>query len=430
MHVHSRRGCPGATTTEAAEPLAVGPGAGEQVNPVADRPITERLPYQGPRGRRRRRRGWTNLRVALAPLVVLALLAAVELSCDIVARSWRELPGIESRAIGEVTNWGGLAWTEQGLITVGWDDDEPGRYQRYDESSARWVPLGISSEGICDAPDGLVDARPIGAGTVGGILRCGGTRPEVRLVSMQVRTGVAEPVLGPMRYWADEVAFAPGGSEALVAETGGDICASVRWVGPDGEDVRDVMVGDGARAWSLAAQFEVDDEAERLLAQIDDEDLPDFPDCEDAGGNARDPAWSSRDEVALFISPTAQVRRGLARIDAPYEIWLMDGDGGGGRTIATAIQYPHAAAWSPNGDCLAFSAQITGIDGLWLIGSDRDSVTLLRDGRHPAFAWNPTDAEMAVTASSNDGVVEVLSGAPLRDGCYAGTTTNPERRPG
>jgi len=327
-----------------------------------------------------------------------------------------QVAGLQSRPLGTaIAEAGDLAWTDDGLIAVG--GLTGARYSRYDDDDRAFRDQPLSSDD-CDHIQGLRTATPIAPDRVGGVLVCKpGELTTDQVVDVHIDSGEASPLLGAVRYGADAIGFSPDRDEAVVGQSSGDICASVRWLGPAGEEVRDVEVGDGQDTWSLAAMFRASDEQDRLLSQPT-YDVDAYPNCEDAGGLAREPAWSSRDQIALFISPESQRRSGAARIKASFGIWVMASDGRDGRFVLEDVTFPEKLAWSPNGACLAFVGMIDGTSGLWVKQLASDDVQLLVPDHHWSFAWSPDTGEMAVGTAGLAGQVDVISGPELSNLCF------------
>jgi hypothetical protein len=162
---------------------------------------------------------------------------------------------------------------------------------------------------------------------------------------------------------------------------GSSICENIVWLTREGIEAIPVTVGDGARSWRL-----------------DDPRLSDPTQCANPRvGRARAPAWSADGKTIAFLgSPETIGMRGQERLDAPWNLYLMDPRNLHLRRVVDGIRGAGKLTWSPDSLFLAFNGGVPGKgNGTWVVsahdgrlrhvGTDTlSSVTFSPDGRQIA----------------------------------------------
>jgi len=170
-------------------------------------------------------------------------------------------------------------------------------------------------------------------------------------------------------------------AKRAVVDYGSSICENMGWLTSTGVETIPVTVGDGAQTWRL-----------------DDPRLSDPTQCGDPQlGRAEAPAWSWDGKLIAFLgSPETIGLRGQQRLQARWNLYLMDprslqlqkllGDIRGGGTLT----------WSPDSRLLAFNGEVPGKgSGTWIITAS--DATLRRVGADPlsSLSFSPDGKQIA-----------------------------------
>lgn len=177
------------------------------------------------------------------------------------------------------------------------------------------------------------------------------------------------------------------------------LCASIEWITPEGPLVRDVIVGEGDRRWSLALYFERHAQNQALL--VDDSWSSDeYLDCDapDAGGLAQNPALSpDGTKIAFFISGEAIGKVGGARSGAEKELWVMGPEGQDPHRYMGGWYQSGGTTWSPSGRCLALVGERGRERGIWLLNFRENKLEHVSEFEAQTVTWSPDGSTIAAS---------------------------------
>lgn len=198
------------------------------------------------------------------------------------------------------------------------------------------------------------------------------------LVAVSPHNGEVTPLvttepLGYLRsFAAPGLTVSPDMSLAIVS--GGNIlCESLVLVDASGVRYLPVEVAGEGGSWRLDEYFLTD---ARLCTDL---------------GRAGGAAWSPNgEEVAFLGSPQSIGVAGMARLDVPWNIYLMDSRTWMGRLVLADVAYPSEPSWSPDGRWLAFSGLVQGKgQGTWLFDPKGGQVNRLTTVMLTSPDWSP-----------------------------------------
>lgn len=166
-----------------------------------------------------------------------------------------------------------------------------------------------------------------------------------------------------------------------VVDYGSSICENIAWLTRAGIESIPVPVGDGARSWRL-----------------DDPRLSDPTRCGDPQvGRAQAPAWSWDGKMIAFLgSPDTIGLRGQSRLDAPWNLYLMDPRNLQLHRVLGGIRGGSNLTWSPDSRFLAFNGDVPGKgSGTWVVAASDSALQHVGADTLSALSFSPDGKQIA-----------------------------------
>lgn len=140
-----------------------------------------------------------------------------------------------------------------------------------------------------------------------------------------------------------------------------------------------------------------------------------FPDYQ----RTSNPSWSPNGDLIAFAG-TEQFPFGDSEdfkswreiesgLQYPWDIYLVDADGGDQRTVLSDVRNVDQFKWSPtNRNLISFAGNPFGRNGIWTLDIDNSELTLIWPQRAP-YDWSPDAKKMAIIRWEGQGEVERTS---------------------
>lgn len=308
----------------------------------------------------------TPRKLALASRWLLPTLVMVWLGACGVARSngdptsvsYGDLPAhVLPAAAGAVF---GLAWVKDGALVfvrdsnvVGSGTTTPFEAWQLDPSTGSLSKLDfVKSDSGCARAQYLTPA-PLPDGRVGFSEDCerSATKaiPDVfRVVAVDPNSHQSEVLVNDLPFLPQETFWNTAITRAITSDLELSLCPALVWLGRDGVQQSAIEVSSSDGTWRL------------------DEPRPGTRgnDCQGLA-RASLPRWSPNGgSLAVVASPRSE-EGGMARINEPWDLYLVDIRSGLGTSRLTGLLHPQAMAWAPDSRTLAFSASYSGREGTW-----------------------------------------------------------------
>jgi len=198
------------------------------------------------------------------------------------------------------------------------------------------------------------------------------------LVAVSPRDGeinplVTDKMLGYLRsFAAPGLSVSPDKSKAILS-VGNLLCESLSFVDANGVKYLPIRVGSGESSWRLDEYF-----------------LSDSRLCTDLG-RAGGASWSPDGEAIAFLgSPQSIGVSGVARLDAPWNLYVMAPGTWAPHLVLADLTYPSEPSWSPDGRWLTFSGSVEGNgEGTWLLNLDAGQLKRLTTVPVASPVWSP-----------------------------------------
>ena len=330
--------------------------------------------------------------LAIAIIAALALVVpAVLLGRQLLDRT-AEVP--MQRVTAPRGDYGWLAWLPSGWLIVRYEvsDREAGRSTwrlwRLHLDGSGLTPLPLDADPACRQtwfhnPAALPDGR------LGFEKNCLGLKDESGrpltedsryLMAYDVETSAVERLVAQqLTFPLGQYTWNPMMTRGLLG-TGGSLCSSLAWLTPTGIGYPSFVIEEDGRSWPLADYFGNEDTCTR-------------------DGRAGLPAWSPDGTIIAFLaSPQSMGVDGFARLDQPWNLYLMDPEDQQPRKVLADIKGPGGLAWSPDSQWMAFTGQGPWWrDGLWLFNPQTTTLHRIADGKELyAVAWSPDGQQLIV----------------------------------
>lgn len=293
--------------------------------------------------------------------------------------------------------YSGLAWLPSGWLVTGYEPKEvgyePGQPRptwrlwrfRLDDGAFEQLPLGDDPRCFQTR---FKDPSTLPDGRLGFVELCGPPLirgepvrgADVYLMAYNLDTGEVKPLVPrPINTLISQFTWNPDLSRGVVGA--GDICASLLWLTQDGFEYFEITFSDEGRSWRLDEAFRRD-----LVTEG----------CSDLG-QANLPSWSPNGHwIAFFASPQSIGVKDLARLDVPWNLYLMDPVDLKPRRVLANIKYPRSLAWSPDSRWLAFGGEVVGRGrGLWLFAPATGALHRVTSKYILWLAWSPDGQQIA-----------------------------------
>jgi hypothetical protein len=211
------------------------------------------------------------------------------------------------------------------------------------------------------------------------------------LVAGSLESGSIEPLvtsspLGFLRSFAPPTLTVSPEMDMAIVGAGNFLCGSIAMVDHQGLRYLPVTIREGYRSWSLDDYFLNDD---RLCTGI---------------GRADVPAWSPDGQHVMFAgSPLSIGIDGQGRLDAPWNLYLMDVQNWEPRVVLRNVLYPSQLSWSPDGRWLAFGGYFSdGTEGTYLLQPEDGRLTRISSAFLISPAWSPDGTAIAGIREPSD----------------------------
>lgn len=167
-----------------------------------------------------------------------------------------------------------------------------------------------------------------------------------------------------------EVSWNPTLTRAIASQ-GSGICASLSWIIRDGVEDLPLTMGEGKKSWRLDEELHADT-------------------C--TGGRAGSPAWSPDGKhIAFFASPDSFGVKSHARVDKPWNLYLMNPETLELKTLVKGVQRAGGTAWSPDSRWIAY----TGHGGIFVVPAAGGNPQRLSSLDGFSLSWSPQGNEIA-----------------------------------
>ena len=165
-----------------------------------------------------------------------------------------------------------------------------------------------------------------------------------------------------------------------LVSAGGSLCASLAWLTPTRIEYPSFVIEEDGRSWPLDDYFGDEDTCTR-------------------DGRAGLPAWSPDGQTIAFLaSPQSMGVDGFARLDQPWNLYLMDPEEQQPCKVLADIKGYGGLAWSPDSQWLALVGQLPWRgEGLWLFQPHTATLHRIAGGKEMyAVAWSPDGQQLIV----------------------------------
>jgi hypothetical protein len=305
------------------------------------------------------------------------------------------LPGCQAQKFADVTGtitseslvvpeaeYRSVAWLDEDHIAFAYQQEEFGDRQAdrriglLTRSTGEWrdIPLPQLPDGCFPTPSGVVNLNHLPDGNLGFVQHCHGNSNSGDLYIWDKETDSLQlrQAYGP-RFLVRDYTFSPDMSEIIQ------------------EDAIGAGLNDELYRVNSDGQYK------RILSHFE---------------RARGPGWSPDGEIIAFSGTEAYPERTnnpmtWAQIESnllyPWDIYLMDADGGNIRILLPNAGRPYQLKWSPvNDTLLAYAGDSQDTKGIWLLNVDTLELTRIW-GQNTFYDWSPDGQKMVIIAESNDG---------------------------
>jgi WD40-like Beta Propeller Repeat len=184
----------------------------------------------------------------------------------------------------------------------------------------------------------------------------------------------------PLNFFPGPFSVSPSLNQAIVS-VGDAMCGSLLWLDDGGVRYPDIAIEGDGKSWNLGSFF-----ADTSTHSCTDQ------------GRASWPAWSpDGSHIAFFGSPGSAGVAAQARLDVPWNLYVIPPAATKARPILVDIADARALSWSPDGRWLAFSGGLEGLEGTWLFDTSNNHPIAISASQANALAWSPAGDQIAAT---------------------------------
>lgn len=327
---------------------------------------------------------WAQAGIGRAGRAILAALVVSLLACGTPFTS-SPLPEASQVPVGDRDLFG-VAWLRDGTVVVTFAperDDTLARLGTVDLDSGKIDELPVPPNLGCSRQQAL-EPTPLPDGRLGLLYTCQqddvGHNSSIQAFDLQRRR--FERLFGLESIWISNGPFAVSPDlQWVVIAHGGLICEGLSRFSRSGPDPLPVTISDEGRSF-------------RLDTPVDGAGK-----CADTG-RAHYPAWSPDGRtIAFFGSPASIGLSGQGRLDADWNVYLLDATDLSPRRGLRGVYNARALRWSPDGTRLAFAGEIRSQEGTWTVKPGDNVPQLISSTDLDWLAWSP-DGTQIVGAKS------------------------------
>jgi hypothetical protein len=285
--------------------------------------------------------------------------------------------------VGE-RNLYGVAWLRNGSVVVAFAperDDTLARLGTVDLVSGEIDELPLPPNEGCRRQQAL-EPTLLADGRLGLLYICQqddvGHNASIQAFDLQGRR--FERLFGLESIWVSSGPFtvSPDLQWAVIAH-GGLICEGLSRFSRSGPDPLPVTISDEGRSF-------------RLDTPVDGAGK-----CADTG-RAHFPTWSPDGHTIAFLgSPSSIGRSGQGRLDADWNVYLLDATSLSPRRGLGGIHDASGLRWSPDGTRLAFAGKMGSQKGTWTVNPVDNVPHLISSTDVDWLAWSPDGTHIAGT---------------------------------
>jgi hypothetical protein len=194
---------------------------------------------------------------------------------------------------------------------------------------------------------------------------------------------VSRLVAKPLELASGQATWNPTVTKGLYGEVNRP-CEGIVGLTPNGIETLPITIKDGGVTWRLDDLFHGQ---ETHCASV---------------GQASYPAWSPDGKSIAFFASTAAIGSdGVDRLDAPWDLFLMNPVEQVPRVALSGIVHAHQLAWSPDSRQLVFGGEIRGEEATWLFAPGTKSLTILSHTVLNDVAWAPDGRRLVALHVTN-----------------------------
>ncbi|MGH7484646.1 MAG: TolB family protein, partial [bacterium] len=275
-----------------------------------------------------------------------------------------------------------MAWPSSSSIYAAYAPSNglgPARIEEVELSTGVTTPLQLTLDPVCIRED-FVEPTRLPNGQLGFLDHCihALSDPEVSTIKTYPGvSGVAKIVanLGTLPSSRGQFGFNPSMHQVVIG-IGNQACNSISIYRDSIVTTPPIQIVDGGHSFGL-------DKVSDGRQDCTGDPIVDWPD------------WSPDGNTISFVASTDAIGvSGPARLDAMFSVWALDIKTSVAHRILTGLNHPRSLRWSPMGNSLAFSGELAGQQGTWVMGSSGGSPQLVSSLEFAWLAWSPDGSQI------------------------------------